>query len=764
MASPISGAPINPIADTSTTSYINADLTIKNPDTLSLYSFLQMVDTSKTTHKHTVFNGQEVEALINREYFLAVYQDINFLQEKYRETVNFSQNLSSIYADYNNRVDDLNNEIDAYNIAKDVLNSRITTMNNAINTINSISSPTPAQIATYNAAVASYNSYLTSTGNPALLSYKTSADTIYNIPTNNDNTVVIPGLNNLINELNIGIPPVPLLSPAAAPVGANPPLSAQGNYSGGTIPLINPSSYSNLGHLSNVPPAQSEADIITIYFLPFAQNFLANLAATSKKLSGNDDYRSFVNFILKQGFNLNPAVLNAFINQIQKPSLPSNSAAAGGSLGNLVVGIDSPNLERILSTALFSLLARNESISIPPHIYDQINVFAIALLSTIGASAGLSVVKLLGDTIKSLKPDSSAIQIALAAAILQNILQVVADSKVLKDGVLNIVKEIPGLTDAQQADLANKLVTSISTTLLLNAGLSTALSLRSPNLVQDLVTTASAQITDSNDATSNTGIYADNGFSPRSLNDLLKTDSNDATSNTGIYADNGFSPRSLNDLLKNESNNLITKRELSKRLENLVANQKPDDVASRVIEKTTAALPQNVTQAGFQQALALNLKNEGLTKERSQSIALEITTSINLAAEPLATRQLLDSAALALQIETSIREVIKDDVTKSLPQAVIETIIKNLTDLNNPKSFVSLLATNLQTLVATNDIKVETELNQLLRAYMSKEIDSFVVAENIRSPANNVLLSFMTGLMYDRAIPTNWQRPLSIQV
>lgn len=736
MASPISGAPINPIADTSTTSYINADLTIKNPDTLSLYSFLQMVDTSKTTHKHTVFNGQEVEALINREYFLAVYQDINFLQEKYRETVNFSQNLSSIYADYNNRVDDLNNEIDAYNIAKDVLNSRITTMNNAINTINSISSPTPAQIATYNAAVASYNSYLTSTGNPALLSYKTSADTIYNIPTNNDNTVVIPGLNNLINELNIGIPPVPLLSPAAAPVGANPPLSAQGNYSGGTIPLINPSSYSNLGHLSNVPPAQSEADIITIYFLPFAQNFLANLAATSKKLSGNDDYRSFVNFILKQGFNLNPAVLNAFINQIQKPSLPSNSAAAGGSLGNLVVGIDSPNLERILSTALFSLLARNESISIPPHIYDQINVFAIALLSTIGASAGLSVVKLLGDTIKSLKPDSSAIQIALAAAILQNILQVVADSKVLKDGVLNIVKEIPGLTDAQQADLANKLVTSISTTLLLNAGLSTALSLRSPNLVQDLVTTASAQI----------------------------TDSNDATSNTGIYADNGFSPRSLNDLLKNESNNLITKRELSKRLENLVANQKPDDVASRVIEKTTAALPQNVTQAGFQQALALNLKNEGLTKERSQSIALEITTSINLAAEPLATRQLLDSAALALQIETSIREVIKDDVTKSLPQAVIETIIKNLTDLNNPKSFVSLLATNLQTLVATNDIKVETELNQLLRAYMSKEIDSFVVAENIRSPANNVLLSFMTGLMYDRAIPTNWQRPLSIQV
>lgn len=736
MASPISGAPINPIADTSTTSYINADLTIKNPDTLSLYSFLQMVDTSKTTHKHTVFNGQEVEALINREYFLAVYQDISFLTVKYNETIAYSQNLSSLADNYNDRVDNLNDAMDTYNTAKNVLNSRIATMNNAINTINSISSPTPAQIATYNAAVATYNSYLTSTGNPALLSYKTSADTIYNIPTNTDNTVVIPGINGLIDELGIGIPYVDPFSPSTAPTGANPPLSSAVNYSGGTITLINPSSYSDLNNLNHVPAPKNKDEIITIYFLPYAQNYLANLAATSKKLSGNDDYRSFVNFILKQGFNLNPAVLNAFINQIQKPSLPSNSAAAGGSLGNLVVGIDSPNLERILSTALFSLLARNESISIPPHIYDQINVFAIALLSTIGASAGLSVVKLLGDTIKSLKPDNSAIQVALTAAILQNILQVVADSKVLKDGVLSIVKEIPDLSGAQQTDLANKLVTSLSTTLLLNAGLSTALSLRSPNLVQDLVTTASAQI----------------------------TDSNDATSNTGIYADNGFSPRSLNDLLKNESNNLITKRELSKRLENLVANQKPDDVASRVIEKTTAALPQNVTQAGFQQALALNLKNEGLTKEQSQSIALEITTSINLAAEPLATRQLLDSAALALQIEASIREVIKDDVTKSLPQAVIETIIKNLTDLNNPKSFVSLLATNLQTLVATNDIKVETELNQLLRAYMSKEIDSFVVAENIRSPANNVLLSFMTGLMYDRAIPTNWQRPLSIQV
>ena len=608
-------------------------------------------------------------------------------------------------------------------------------MNNAINTINSISSPTPAQIATYNAAVASYNSYLTSTGNPALLSYKTSADTIYNVPTNNDNTVIIPGINNLIDELAIGIPHVDPFSPSTAPAGANPPLGSVANYSGGTIALINPSSYSDLNNLNHVPAPKNKDEIITIYFLPFAQNFLANMAATAKKLSGNDDYRAFVNFILKQGFNLNPASLNAFINKTENPSLPS-SAGTGVSLSSVIAGVDSPNLERILSTALFSVLAGNERISIPPHIYDQINVFAIALLSTIGATAGVSVIKLLGDTLKSLKPDNSAIQIALTAAILQNILQVVADSKVLKDGVLNIVKEIPGLTDAQQADLTDKLVASLSTTLLLNAGLSTALILKSPNLVQDLVTTASAQI----------------------------RDSNDATSNTGIYADNGFSPRSLNDLLKNESNNLTTKRELSKRLENLVSSQKPDDVASNVIDKTIAALPQNVTQVGFQQTLALNLKNAGLTDEQSQSIALDITTSINLAVEPLASRPVLDSAALAVQVEASIREVIKDDVTKSLPEAVIQTIIKNLTDLNNPKSFVSLLATQLQTLVATNDIKVETELNKLLRAYMGEIIDSFVVAENIRSPANNVVLSFMTGLMYDHAIPTNWQRPLSIQV
>ena len=125
MASPISGAPIDPIANTSTTSYTNADLSVKNPDTLSLYSFLQMVDTSKTTHKHTVFDGQEVDALINKEYFLAVYQDINFLTVKYNETLTYSQSLSTLASDYNDRVDNLNDAMDTYNTAKNVLNSRI---------------------------------------------------------------------------------------------------------------------------------------------------------------------------------------------------------------------------------------------------------------------------------------------------------------------------------------------------------------------------------------------------------------------------------------------------------------------------------------------------------------------------------------------------------------------------------------------------------------------------------------------------------------
>lgn len=736
MASPISGAPIDPIPNTTTVSYTNADLTIKNPDTISLYSFLQQVDTSKTSHKHTVFDGQEVDALMNKEYFLGVYQDINVLLEKYRETVTFSHNLSGLAGDYNSRVDSLNTKIDTYNNAKDVLNTKIGIMNDAINTINSISSPTASDIATYNAAVANYNSYLTSTGNHALLVYKNSANSIYNVPTNHDNTVVIPAINAMIDDLNLGIPHVAPLSPSTAPAGANPPIAPAGNYAGGPIALINPSSYSNLGHLNHIPDPQSEQDIVNTYFLPFAQNYLATMAATAKKLSGNDDYRAFVNFILKQGFNLNPASVNAFINKTEKPSLPSSSAGTGSSVGSLIVGVESPNLERILSTALFSLLAGNASISIPPHVYDQINVFAVTLLSTLGASAALSVVNLLGDTLKSLKSDNPAIDVALAAAILQNILKIVADSKVFKDGLSDIIKEIPDLTEAQQTDLTNKLVTSISTSLLLNAGLSTALTLKSPNLVQDFVNTAISQI----------------------------TDSNDAESNTGVYADNAFSPKSLNDLLKNDTNNVIAKRELSNRLENLAPNVKSNDVANSAIDQTLATLPENATQDDFQQALALNLQKSGIDPTLSQTIASSVTASINLAIEPPAQRPVLTPAALAIQVEASIRAIIKDDATHSLPEAVLQNIVKNLTDVTDPNSFISLLKTQIQTLVATNDKKVDIELKSLLREYMSTTIDSFVVAEFARSPAGKALNSFLTGLMWDTAIPTNFQRPLSIQV
>lgn len=729
------------------TSYTNADLTITNSsDTISLYAFLNLVSTVKDVNKQTVFDGQEVDALINKEYFLGIYLDINALLEKLHETENFSDSYTGLVNSYNSRVSSLNTSIDNYNINANGLNSATSTMNNAINTINGIASPTASDIATYNAAVAAYNSYMTSTGNPGLLSYKNSEDD-YNIPTNIDNTVTIPAINHTIDDLNIGIPHIPSLTPTA-PVGADT-IPALSNYSGGTIPLISPASYSHFGaYVPLIAPAPSKQDIINTYFVPYAQNYLATMAAVSKKLSGIDDYRAFINFILKQGFNLNPASVDAFIQKADKPSLPSSSSSPNGTIGSLIVGVDSPNLELTLSTALFKALGGQEAMSLPPHVYDQINVFALSLLSTIGASAGLGVAKILGDSLKSLKPDNPAVDIAVAAAILQNILKVIVDGKA-KDGLAKIINEIPGLTDAQKSELTADLATAQNTTLLLQAGLSTAISLKSPNLIQDFVNTAYNQSTSSNQT--DTSLITD--------------------SDTTELPDNPFSPKSLNDYLKSENNALIVKKQLSDRLENLVSSNQPtqssltpQSTANAVINTTIASLPENATSQDFNLALSANLQRAGLSQNDGQSIAADITASINLQVQPLPIRPTLTPAQLAAQTEAAIREIIKGDATKSLPEAVLKNIVKNLTDVTNPNSFISLLTTQVQTLVDKNDKAVETELNTLLRSYMSPTLDTFVIAENIRSPANNVVLSFMTGLMYDRSIPSNWQRPLSIQV
>ncbi len=731
--------------------FASGQATIKQQDSLSLFSFLQFVDTTKNVNKQTVFDGQEVDSLVNKEYFLGVAHDISFLSQKYIKVVSYADTIKNLNTSYNTRVTSLNTAIDTYNNAKNVLNGKISDMNNAINTINSISSPTPSDIANYNAAVTVYNSYLTTIGNPALLSYATSANNIYNIPTNNDNTVTIPALNQLIDDLNLGIPHYPLFSPATAPAGAStrPP---QANYAGGTIPLISPSSYNDLSHLNGVPGPQSKTDIIDTYFTPFATAYLAAIAATSRKLSGIDDYRGFVNFLLKQGFKLNPAIVNAYILNTAKPSLPGITSSNGaGSPGNLIVGVDSPKLEIILSTALFKYIAAQASVSLPPHLYDQLNVLAVSLLAQVGAAAGLAVVKLLGETLKSLSADSASINVATAAALLQNILKVVGDSKT-KETLLNLLKAIPGLSEAQAKQLADQLLASQNLSLLLFGALGAGVALKSPTLVQDVLNTTF----------SNQNVSTSSTTSTTETTSSTETDDTTASDSSNEIESDPYNPTGANAVLNNPQSSYEIQDSLSDRLAADAQIPKPQasSIVGSALQNTAATTPPNASSDLIQQTLQNELLRQNLREEEAQFLAENANQLIKTYTNPI----VLSSADLAKKLGDTIQDAIKGDISNPLPKSVTEVLIKSLTDTKDPNSFASLIVAQVATLEKRNDIKINEQLTAQRREFERPNIDVFLTYKRIMDPANTIILSFMTGVMYDKAIPSNWQRPLSIQI
>lgn len=722
--------------------FASGQANIKPVDSISLFSFLEHVGTTKNANKQATFDSQAVDAVVNREYFLGVAQQIQYLSQKYAKVVSYADGIAGLTFTFNGRATTLNVRIDNYNNLKNNLNGQISDMNNAINTINGISSPTATDIANYNAAVTAFNSYLNSTGNPGLATYATAANN-YNIATNHNNTVTIPAINQIITDLDLGIPPVPQLTPSTAPVGASS-YPIQSYYSSHPIPNISEIPSADLAHINLLPDAGKKTDIIETYFMPFAKAYLEALAATSKKLSGIDDYRAFVNFILKQGFDLNPALVNAFIMNVANPSTQSSSPSANGAIGSMIVGMDTPHLELVLSTALFKIITADAKTPIPPHIYDQINALALSLLSQIGASAGLSVIKLLGDKLKALEPGTASIDVAIAAALLQNILKIVTDNgKSTLDALVAIMKGIPGISEGEAKQLAEKLLAAQNISLLLNGAASVGIALKSPTTVKDILnTTFNAETSEKVKAP----LYQ---APPLSVYNTRE--------------ENPYSSTGLNAAINNPPSSYSLQQTLTDRLEQDANIPKPGSstIINQALTNTAARLPTaNSSETLFKETLAEELLKQNLKEEQANFIAENAAVFIN---STRSETPLLTTNELANKLKATIQEVTKADVN-ILPQSIVETLVSVLTDRNKPNSFISLYENQIRSLEVHNDKKIIDQLVDQRREFEKPNIDSFFIFRKWLDPANNLINSYMTGLMYDKTIPSNWQRPLSIQV
>lgn len=776
-------------------------------DSLSLYDFLQLVGTNTKENKQATFDSEATTALVNQKYFLGVVEQLTILAEKYKDVSDYAVSVSTLTDDYNSNVTTLNGSINTYNASLGTLNGQIANMNNAIQTINGISSPTPTDIANYNAAVTSYNNYLTSTGNPAIMAYAASADTNYNIPTNFYNTVVIPEINATIDDLGFNIPPQDLLTPSTAPAGANT-LSTQSNYSGSTIPLISPSSYSSLSTLNQLPPAKSKTDVINVYFTPYAEAYMANLAATQQKLAEFDETVAAINFFIQQGFTLDPSKPSAFVAEAQRPSVGIGGAESSGSIISLAIGADSPSVMRALSTALFISATASSRVPLPPDVYDQLNALAASLLPRLGLSAGLSVVKLLGDSLKSLPKDSPIVDVAVAAALTEAIIKTVGENSVTKDAVLAILKQVTGLTDEEVQVLADKFIAGQNISLLLFGALQAGLALKNPNLVSDLLKTSEnqpifqpelkpvAKETPISTSLSSQPIVQNiNNTVNDTVNEIISDQRNADIRRADIAASNArasqirqantsasiqqpASPNpvettiqsrtfsTINDVLNDQRNSDILKADISANLiryGNFNSSQ-ASSISNQAIDNARTNLPQNSSQQGLQQVIAQSLINLGVIDAQAQFFALNASLFANLQTVPPTNEQDLSPAELSNRILANIANIRGTDAANTIPKTAIEAWVASLTDTSIPGSWINLMQDQTQKLKAANDASVAVAIEDQRREFVRPTQDlAFFLTGVLLDPANNIVDSYLTGLMYSNGISSKWpQPPLSI--
>lgn len=495
----------------STTSGLTETLKLNLPaPTISWIDYLSVVASNLATAKRSTQAAQIADDLSTQQQYIVLAQqalnNVNLLQVLQQEIIQASNKAATAAANLNNLIPQVNQAIDYYNNGTgnqaSFVNSggdTVTVTNNGLDTDSSeynklqqalasyntiINDPnsTPDQItqaqSDLNDAITRYNLYV-SIRQPDIDYYNSIAAPANPGGQGNNYNSYAAQFNSAIQSLNqigsaSGVDPIP----------EQPTLSTVQNintYTG--VPLPAPSTAS----ISHVPTPDSSLtnaqDLYQNYYQAVLNALKQALKNASNHLQNTENFNDFIKYFIgnlaKAGAS--PAYIQLSVGSKEKPG-------ASGSTTGFAQSLSNTDLIRIVSQSLRT--TENITISDPSKQIvtpEAINQLGIAFLQQLGLSAVIPSIALLAEKFATLSPGDSALDTALQATALTQLVGALNTTSVLNELDAALKLRFPDLTDAQIAALSAglKLALVVSSSAIL------ANSLNQPGLISQLLALAS---------------------------------------------------------------------------------------------------------------------------------------------------------------------------------------------------------------------------------------------------------------------------------
>jgi len=691
--------------------------------------------------------------------------DINGLRELSADIVGRLANLSTQRAALQKYYDDLkaildarvpqlsnfNNQISNYSNAFPTINSAVQDMNTAIDTFNAASGLDPNSQeymdaeTTYNAAVDSYNDSVNNSFSSTVNTFNSSLSAYQDQITQANADLVHVNAAGAI----FVIPSVSNFSTAQQPKSIELATHSPTGVSGDIPHVTNPGGAPAL-ESSDTPLASFDTYIALYFQSQTAQTTQAVIGAVASMaaLIRDLDFRLYN----RKGTSLNPTVADAYISRAPPLFVQSaTGAGAGASLSSILGGLSTPTLERLVSLGLFASAIQDENIQLTAGLKDTLIAFDLAFYNILSLLGGKLAAGLLADSLGVASPNGNAAEIALIAGFIKAAtLFVGSGGEVLVPQISDILQEALGIDKVQADQLAGIIadIFSISTLFIALSGLGEALGI--PNLAEQII-----------------GALPEGGGLVLGDGAAIPTDA-------------------FHDTLQR----LLLKSVLLDVGKTYFASEgQATQVINDTIDKVALELTNNASESDIHNALEREFLAKGLSQEAATKLADTTTqfirgdTSLSLfapattsaqAAAPTAgiiTGTPATSLTTAPTSGSTVAGVVGDRVIALLTPEIGETAARRfaesllpIIDPRFPNSAASLINLRLESFRhALGEAKFKAAVEQL-RVVFSRHVDPVILLNRFLDPGNNLLMSFMVGLMYNVNIPTNWQRPLSVQV
>jgi hypothetical protein len=790
---------------------------------ITLNEFIKTVTTALNNLRDTVFEAENQNNLTLRNMRLDAILTAQNLAAKYtaaRQVVDLQQQYFDLVSPL---VQEVNGAIDIYITRVNNTQGHPGEEQEQIDAMNEAIAQFNAKEITVDEYIEFFNEYFdyANTRNQILSPFLNAVNTAID-----EYNSQLPQANLLIDQINearatLDLPPLPHQEPLDHAEPLTLPILPGGGGKGSDEDVILPFIPDRVipEHATPPPPPPPARQLVDESFTQEFEAQVPPIISFQDYLEVITKYREYVQFVLSGRVKVMP---NGYIEPLPGAFFSStgvSSAGAGVSLGSLSTGLYNPGLEKILGAAIYESATLKFSTPMPARLLATLILTGLETLSVSGLQATIPAMRLVANKLPFIDVDRSASDVFLGLTYSTHISNFIA----AEDHLLMIQdfarSAFPGLDDAQRQQLAGALTAGLNLSLLQFATFQLSQTLGIPGLSPQLLASASGQpVQDIIQEFSGPPTFQDtlqNPLTVASLKDDLsrQLSSSSALSesvrNTAINeaVNNAIASREFNsaDDLRVALLRELQRKEIDAKTANRLAAEavdflnaetfglylldtelKRDLFNKKILSDRLSAEGINATIAGTAIDKVLQEETKSLRRLRDrvadELVAQNVSRGAALAAATQAVigdQRIGPPPVSGLPLPELISQRTVALLTPSVGVDEAQTIANQLNvtlfgpplgtegikdELRRPTSIVNQIADQLRVLNDLHDATVQRAVREQIREFNKPNFDLFTFNRRVMDPANTLLLSMWTGVMYkgEGRFPSNYQQTIDV--